>query len=276
MTPTTNLLSASDGKSLAYHQYLPNGAPRSVILGLHGIQSHAGWYHESSQRLAAAGHVVIFADRRGAGQNQLQRGHADSGMRLLHDVRQLYDFVSQDFPDCPVTLMGLSWGGKIAAAFAARKLRPLHRLVLLYPGLCPRIRPNAWQRCLLWFARTHDLRHKSVPIPLSDPTLFTDNVDAQQMIRTDPLALHHVTSGFINAGLELDRILRTSPGTLPKTFVALAGKDRIIDNAATKELLRQLTFESLHLTEYPDARHTLEFEPNRNQIFEELIEWLNA
>lgn len=276
MTPTTHLHSTSDGHSLAYCQYVPDGAPRSVIVGLHGIQSHADWYNESSQRLAAAGHVVIFADRRGAGRNRLQRGHADSGMRLLHDVRQLYDRVSHEFPDCPVTLMGVSWGGKIAAAFAAKKLRPLHRLVLLYPGLCPRIRPNAWQRFLLWFARTHDLRHKPVPIPLSDPTLFTDNPDAQQMIRTDPLALHQVTSGFINAGFELDRILRTTTNMLPRTLVALAGKDRIIDNAATKELLSQLTFESLNLTEYPDARHTLEFEPNRDQIFDELIEWLNA
>lgn len=274
MSDSQHSLTASDGYELSFRRYLPSGQPRGVVIGLHGIQSHSGWYRYSCETLAEAGLAVYFADRRGAGLNGHLRGHADSGMRLLHDVRHLYDRAQIDWPNHPMTLMGLSWGGKTAAAFAALQLRRLDRLVLLYPGLCPRVRPNPGQRFLLWFARTHDIRHKPVRIPLNDPALFTDNGHAQQMIRTDPLALHTVTSGFINAGRELDQMIEHCTAVLPPTLVLLAGRDQIIDNRATRRLLAQKKFESLQVTEYPKARHTLEFEPDRDDVFADLTEWI--
>lgn len=86
--------------------------PRGIIVALHGIQSHSGWYTWSSEKLAAAGYDVYFADRRGSGLNGLQRGHADHGQRLLSDVRQLIQLAQHEHTDTslPLTLMSVSWG----------------------------------------------------------------------------------------------------------------------------------------------------------------------
>ena len=137
MPATIRSLITSDNVKLRVRQYAAVTPVRGVVICLHGVQSHSGWYEYSSQQMAAAGFEVYFADRRGSGLNGRQRGHADHGQRLLHDVRQLVRLVRQYHPDKSITLLGLSWGGKIAAAFAATFPDLIDRLALLCPGLEP-------------------------------------------------------------------------------------------------------------------------------------------
>ena len=49
---------------------------RARVVVIHGIQSHGGWYDDSCRRLAEAGFVVSFLDRRGSGLNEEGRGDA--------------------------------------------------------------------------------------------------------------------------------------------------------------------------------------------------------
>ncbi|MFY9254939.1 MAG: alpha/beta fold hydrolase [Fuerstiella sp.] len=278
-------IESSDGVRLYFRHYAGEGQLRGIVVCLHGIQSHSRWYDYSSRRMAKAGYNVYFADRRGSGLNGWKRGHADHGMRLINDVRQLVRFAKRSQPanesgssqSLPVTLLGLSWGGKTAAAFAATYPHEIDRLALLYPGLLPRLKPNVWQKFLLWFAKSHDLRHKSVVIPLQDPALFTDEREHQTSILNDPLALHRVTSGFINSGRDLDRIVQHQLQSIHHpTLLMLAGKDAIIDNDRTAKLVSRFASHVQTFRTYPDACHTLEFAANRNEIVADLIDWLGS
>jgi acylglycerol lipase len=97
------------------------------------------------------------------------------------------------------------------------------------------------------------------------------------MIRTDPLALHDVTVSFLLANRRLDRQLPTCPAAIRlPVLVMLAGRDEIIDNVATASYVRQFATPNLSLTEYPNARHTLEFEPDRDEFIDDLIGWLGT
>lgn len=164
--------------------------------------------------------------------------------------------------------MGISWGGKIATATAAAFPHEIDALALLSPGLYPRIGPNRWQRFQLKFARRFEITKQDIPIPLRAPELFTDAVDGQQFIANDPLALHTVTSGLLNAGQDLDQLIgeRAADVCCP-VLLMLAERDRIIDNAKTRVLVTR--FGSSHLTYncYQNACHTLEFESNRVTFF---------
>jgi len=268
-------LVASDGVSLQFRHWATSDSPRGVVVCLHGIQSHSGWYDASSQQMADAGYAVYFADRRGSGRNGFRRGHADHGLRLLNDVRQLVRLARREHPSVPLTLLGLSWGGKTATAFAQCWPDAIDQLVLLYPGLKPNIRPNFWQSLQLRFARRHDIRFKTVRIPLADPALMTDDRTHQDFILNDPLALHFVTSGFLNSGRDLDRIIATKSQPVPPTLLMLAGNDRIINNVATRQLVSKFETDSLTIREYPNAQHTLEFDSRREQICCEIIDWMS-
>ncbi|MBL8815959.1 MAG: alpha/beta fold hydrolase [Planctomyces sp.] len=258
---------------------LQSHSPRAILVAAHGIQSHSGWYQYSSELLAAQGFEVYFADRRGSGLNSEDRGHAPHGDRLINDVRQLIQIARDDHPgrQLPVVLMGISWGGKIMAALAAKHPADCSQLALLYPGLEPFLRPTLFQRFQLQVARDFEIRRKPVPIPLRDPALFTDDPAAQKFIADDPLTIHTVTSGFMNAGIDLHRTLSGSQtGITCPTLVMLAGKDKIIDNQKTLALLTRLCQTSLTAELYPHACHTLEFDRDRNHIITDLTRWLNS
>ena len=281
MSPHFEHIVASDGYRLFARHWRPSGVPRGFVVALHGIQSHSGWYEYSSRRLCEAGYDVLFLDRRGSGRNFSRRGDVSHGDRLINDVLQVLSEVRRErdrvAPSAPVVLLAVSWGGKLAANTAARRPELVAAIALLYPGLCSRVQPTAWQRARLNLARQLDVRHKRVEIPLNDPALFTAEPRWQEFIRNDPLVLREVTSGFLLAHQDLTHeSLAAAPQIHCPTLLMLAGRDQIIDNEATKSWARQLGTRELTLCEYPEAQHTLEFEPQPDRFVNDLIAWLQS
>ena len=248
-------------------------------MALHGIQSHGGWYQYSCTRLAAAGYEVFFLDRRGSGLNWRQRGHVIHGERVLADVRQFLRQLAWErraHSPAPPILMGVSWGGKLATACAATLESEISGLALLYPGLYSRVRPSWWQRWQLGWASAVGWGQVATPIPLNDPRYFTDSRAWQEYIRRDELALQHVTVDFMRANIWLSQLIEERAGDIHgPVLMMLAGQDEMIDNVANRNYLRRLKNATTLLKEYPQARHTLEFEPNPDEFIDDLVTWLN-
>src|SRR5437016_1019972 len=77
---------AGDGYRWRYRLYPAAGVPRAHVVGIHGIQSHGGWYEYSCGRMSRAGFRVSFLDRRGSGLNQQDRGDTRAHRRLQDDI----------------------------------------------------------------------------------------------------------------------------------------------------------------------------------------------
>lgn len=280
--PTIKTFTASDGYQLHYRHWKPPvSQPVGYVIALHGIQSHSGWYEYSSQKLCEAGFDVRFLDRRGSGLNLTDRGHAEHYQRLTNDVVQFTHGVQHQCTaansSLPINLLAVSWGAKIATTVTIEQPLLFDRLVLLYPGLCPSINPRWHQLKLLNLATATGKSRRMVHIPLDDPALFTSNESAQKYISDDPHALHEVSVSFLQAGRAMDRIIEQSVETVKcPAFMALAGDDQIIDNTRTATLFQRFGSAIRTLKEYPDCQHTLEFEPNRDQIVDEMIAWMIA
>lgn len=275
-------LTMSDGYRLSCRHWQPVGSfPRAFVVALHGIQSHGGWYDRSSRELCGAGYDVLFVDRRGSGRNFSRRGDTPHAERLINDVVQILTYVRHQrdrfAPGVPIVLQAVSWGGKLAAIVAARRPELLDGVALLYPGICARVQPTHWQNARLSLARKLDVRHRRIEIPLSDPALFTGQPQWQEFIRRDRLALREVTVGFLLAHQDITReAVECAPLIKRPVLLMLAGKDDIIDNAATKRWRQRLGTNEITLHEYANARHTLEFEPHPEQFISDLLAWLDG
>lgn len=276
----------SDGFALKFRHYTVSSEsadhtatlprPKGIVIAVHGIQSHSGWYRDSSMAIAENGWDVYFSDRRGSGLNGRARGHADHGLRLLNDLKLLINLARKEHPSVPIALLGLSWGGKLATAFAATHPELIQRLILLYPATDAVFGPNLRQSLLLKLARHHDVRHKLVPLPFTEPAWFTNLEEFQLRIQNDPLALNCVTTGFLNSTKDLDKIINHDSNRIHHPLlIMLAGGDRIIDNAKVKRRINQWPISDLSLIEYPNAEHTLEFCSQRQAFFRDLTHWLN-
>ena len=281
-TPAIKQFVTSDGYEHQYRHWQPDAErPKGFVVALHGIQSHSGWYEFTGSGLCEAGYEVFFIDRRGSGLNERDRGHARHRERLVNDVVQLLRDVrehrNESAPTVPVTLLGLSWGGKLAAMVAGHRPELLDGLVLLYPGIRSQIQTSCLNHLRLSLARRLEVFEKHVRIPLDDPALFTAEPEWQKFIRNDELALHDVTVAFLLANRQLDRRMSHCGSDIRcPVLTMLAGRDRIVDNIATKQWFGALATQERKLIEYPKAAHTLEFEPSRETYLTDLITWLNA
>ena len=253
--------------------------PRAALVYLHGIQSHSGWYEASSRRLAEAGVAVYQIERRGSGTDSAhERGHVDRAETWLADVEAAAERASEETGVASVHLLGVSWGGKLAVASSAAARPGLCRSVMLAsPGLCPRVDLGTWAKVRVAKCLALGRERERFPIPLADPHLFTDNPDRVRYIAEDALALREVTARFLYESRRLDRMVRRAAGRVDvPVLLALAERDRITDNPATRALVAGLGAPLCRVLEYAGASHTLEFEPNPEPYFRDLVAWIDG
>jgi alpha-beta hydrolase superfamily lysophospholipase len=275
---------ASDGYPLRYRRYEPGGEPRATIIGIHGIQSHGGWYEYSCTKLCEAGFRVLYLDRRGSGLNDQARGDAPAFGRLLDDLVELVRspaVVGATRPGAAANHEGkvffaaVSWGGKLAVALQRLQEGLVDGLMLLCPGLFPQVGIAPWTQLGIFGARLISPR-RLFPIPLDDPELFTTSPRWREFIHADPLALHQATARFFVESFRLDRYLRKAPGHVKvPVLLLLAGQDRIIRNDKTQRFFQKFATADKNVITYGEAHHTLEFEPDPHRFVTEMVRWLD-
>jgi alpha-beta hydrolase superfamily lysophospholipase len=265
---------ASDGYPFHVALWPAIPPPKGQVVVLHGVQSHSGWYDSLGQTLAREGYQASFPDRRGSGPNQRDRGHAPSGRRLVRDIVEWLQSLRQEDRSLLITLAGISWGGKLAVIIASRHPELVDGLALICPGLLPRVGVSRREKFqIAWAMLTN--RSKMFPIPLSDPTLFTANTEAQAFIASDPHSLRQGTAGLMAASFFIDRMVRRAPASLKQpALLMLAGHDQIVDNARTLDYFNKLAATDRRVIEYPDGHHTLEFERDPTAYARDLIGWI--
>jgi alpha-beta hydrolase superfamily lysophospholipase len=273
--PTIEAYDAPDGYCIHYRHWMPSQSPLARVVALHGIQSHSGWYLHSTSRLCEAGFEVFYLDRRGSGLNQEQRGHADNFHVLLDDLVLFTSRVRVQEPRRPIILVGVSWGGKLATALAKEHPQLVDGLVLICPGLFPKIEPPWYQQLRIVLARICG-RYRHFTIPLTDPGLFTANPKWLQFLRTDPLSLHRATASMLVASRRLDWFVRDAPQKIDMPALLMQAElDRIIDCARTSAYFERFASKDKQVIVYQGAHHTLEFEPSPEPFITDLIEWIS-
>ena len=131
------------------------------------------------------------------------------------------------------------------------------------------------KKAAIHLAGRSQLRTQRVSIPLQDPALFTVSRHWQEFVASDPLAVREITIRLALADLRLTRWATESPESIhAPTLLMLAGQDRIIDNQRVREFVERFGCPNQQMIEYPDAGHTLEFEPDTSTFLGDLRGWL--
>ncbi|HEY8505166.1 MAG TPA: alpha/beta fold hydrolase [Gemmataceae bacterium] len=273
--PILETFQVSDGYRFYYRHYAPAGRPRAAVVFLHGIQSHGGWYGGTCAALKDAGFAVYFLDRRGAGLNTAHRGDAPNFRRLLDDVGEFVKLGPPAVsPELPRFLVAISWGGKLGVGVQYRYPGLVDGLALLCPGFFPQVRPNIRTRVSVARARLRN-PGKFFRIPLNEPELFTASPRWQGFIARDRYGLREATARLMVESISLDIYLRRAwKWVRVPVLLMLAGRDRVIDNPKTRAYVEKFPSADKQVIEYPEAHHTLEFEPDPGVYRRDLLHWL--
>jgi alpha-beta hydrolase superfamily lysophospholipase len=266
---------ASDGVKLHYVVWSGRVRPWGVLIFLHGIASHAAWFDETATALAREGLIVYGPDRRGSGLSEGRRGHLARYERALDDVTEMLKIVTSEQKGRPVFLAASSWAAKLAVVYAARRPASLSGLMLLGPGLLPRVDLSVSRRIAVLLG--HVVAPTApVAIPLT-PEQYTTTPRYRSIIRADPLRLLSATTRFFWETARLDRCRRRASVELQIPLLVLQGEeDAMMDVPKTRAWFSGLVADDATYIGYPGAGHTLDFEPDPRQYRSDMLAWLSA
>lgn len=249
---------------------------RAVVVRLHGIESHAGWYEESSLALARRGFTVHFVDRRGAGRSEGARGDVDHWSTWLADLRAAINDARWLEGAEAVHLVANCWGARPALAEAARQPQAIMAVAVVAPALVLRTQFTRAER--LGIALDALLRPARLrPHPIDDARLFTRDLERVRAIEADPLALRHCTARFyVQTQLLLGAVRRLLPRMCVPVLALFGGSDQVLDLPRTQAMIRRVPADLLTVKTYPGQWHMLEFEPLRHRVVGDIAAWLAA
>lgn len=264
---------SSTKDALQYRYYAAVGKAKHDVVYFHGIESHAGWFDKAAIALTQMGYNVHSLDRRGSGLNREERGfiagHVDSYETLFDDIDA---FLKQaNFKHKP-TLIGLSWGGKLALSYSLARPKQEANLVLITPGLVSLVDVGVWEKInifvMSYFSPTSQF---SLPI---EPEMFTTNPFYLNYIKQDALRNSSASASFLMESRALDGFVEDKiESNQHPILLFLAGNDQIIDNPAVQKLMNKAGKKQLTVIDYPEQTHSVQFDAT-DKMTQAIDDWL--
>ncbi|GAA1397598.1 alpha/beta hydrolase [Luteococcus peritonei] len=113
MDETTFTITTADGQDLQVYRWAPSGTPRAVVQVQHGLGEHGGRYRRFAEALTEAGYLVCAPDSHASGRSA-GNGYGvwgpDGWKGWVDDIAVLARRIHQDEPGLPLALFGHSLG----------------------------------------------------------------------------------------------------------------------------------------------------------------------
>lgn len=263
---------APDGLMLFRRAWLPDDVSR-VLLVVHGFGEHSGRYDELGAWFAARGCAVHALDHRGHGRSGGPRTHVDRFAQLLDDLATFHAIVRDEHPAAPITLLAHSMGGLIALAYLAERRPSVSGAIVSGPALAPdRAVPRS--RLLLARALGRVAPKFALEAGLDLAGLSRDEAVLRRYLE-DPLVVRTMTASLGAELLAAGAATRASAAAIETPVLLLHGKqDSLCPVAASEEFAAQLRANGSALRVYPELRHEIFNEPEREQVFADAWRWI--
>ena len=109
------------GLKIFTRTWRPSGKPRAVVVVVHGLNAHSGYYAWVAAQLVAADFAVYALDLRGRGKSEGERFYVEKYADYVSDVAALIEHVKAGEAGTPVFLLGHSAGGVVGCLYALER-----------------------------------------------------------------------------------------------------------------------------------------------------------
>lgn len=258
-----------------YWQAWGPGAPLGVVVLVHGLHEHGGRYAGVAERLGAAGYAGYAVDHPGHGRSPGTRGNIGSMAAAVDGVAALTRLAAQRHPGLPVFVYGHSLGGLIALQYLTGA--PSDRIVgavISAPALDTSAATGLQRTVAPVLSRLlPDLGVLSLDAGTisRDPQVVAD-------YRADPL--NHLGKVRARTGTEMMLTAAAMPQRLRSLTLPLlvlhGGGDRLMPPAASEVVRSSAASPDLTLRIYDGLYHEPHNEPEREQVLDDVVGWLDA
>jgi acylglycerol lipase len=262
---------AADGNCLQGYAWAPaEGAPRAVLVVVHGLGDHARRYGALAQALNAQGVAVLAQDHRGHAGSGGARQRIDSVEQAAADVELALQEAARRWPGLPLVLHGHSFGGLLVTHVAATTAQPLAGVVVSSAALQ---RPAGVSDGQLAVVRTLSALVPSLGLDPLDPAKVVREPAAQAALAADPLiAREKLPARTIAALLTGVDAVQPKLATIRQPLLVLhGGADTLTPPAGSRALHERAASAEKTLRLYDAARHDLLHEPEASAVTQEIV-----
>lgn len=264
MLETIREVTSSDGYRLRYRSW-QSGESDTLVVTLHGILTHSGWFGEVGDDLLARGIHTVGHDRRGSGLNAEARGDVSGPQQLVDDLAAIV--APQRARYRRIVLVGWCLGSCVALHHLLQNPDGGDGLVFMSPDIFE-CHLDEKVRATFSDPKWDDRVVPRLRVPIN-VEIYTKSDYLDTFIRRDELKLKEFTPRLLRATMRLKENLEERFAELEKpSMLLLAGRDRIIDNGKTRALYEHIGSEQREVVEL-DADHGIMFDAR-----EELVETL--
>jgi alpha-beta hydrolase superfamily lysophospholipase len=284
-SPARSTVPGRDGTEIATYRWEPAGPPRAVVQLTHGMGEHLLRYQHLAETLTAAGFLVQGQDHRGhgatAGSPEAYGVLGTAGWTgLVDDIDVLVERAHDEHPDLPVVLLGHSMGSFAAQQYLLDHSDRIAGLVLSGTAAIDLLEPA------MDLDAPMDLAAFNAPFAPARTDFDWLSRDAAQVDA-------YVADPACGFGLDVEgakaMFAGARPGADPARLAAIRedlpvhvtvgaadpvnGQLALVD--ALVERLRGAGLTDVTLTVWPEARHEVFNETNRDEVEADLLAWLD-
>lgn len=245
---------------------------KAVIAIVHGMGEHLGRYTHVAKMFTENGYAAFSFDQCGHGRTEGKRGHTTSYDALLDGVGAMLAEAQQRYPGLPIYIFAHSMGGNVAINYILRRKPNIAGAIVTGPWLKLAFNPPPLQVIAARIVQRLFPAY-TTNRPMKGDHLTSDPVMIKRY-QEDPLGHGSITARFFfsvqTAGLWA--LKHASEWKVPLLLMH-GGNDKVTSINASRQFAESVgplcTF-----MEWPDYKHELHNELEREDVFDVMLEWL--
>lgn len=304
-TNTFRFPSGDGAHQIFVRQWLPEGQPRAVVQIVHGISEYIDRYAPAARFLAEHGFLVVGDDHLGHGRTASGTEEygffceKDGWKTVVGDVRRLRELMGEKYPELPYFILGHSMGSFLTRTYLIDWPGTVTGAIISGTGQEPPAAVEAGHAlagmiCRTSGPRTHSKLVERLAFGAYNKQFEPVRTHADWICRdteivdayvADPLCSFMPTAGMFRDMMEGLRYIakksnleKMDPAT-PILFIS-GDKDPVGRNGETVkkvvEFFRSAGCGDTQLRLYPGGRHEMLNETNREEVFADILAWLET
>jgi alpha-beta hydrolase superfamily lysophospholipase len=286
------------GQELQKSVWKPGGDVKAVVQILHGMAEHIACYDETAKRLNKEGFLVVGHNHLGHGKSAELLGYFGKGGfdSLVEDAHALRLMTQEEYPGMPYFLLGHSMGSFVARNYCLKHEQGLSGVLLSGTGHFPPALVSSGLLLAHVFCAFGGEKkpskflenmsfagyNKAWSPPRTEKDWISRNEDKVDAYIADPLCGFTFTAGaYRDMFRGLSNLYPDKIGTMDKDVPVLlysgasdpvGGRGEGVQKVAGE--LKAAGVKDVTVKLFENGRHEMHNEPNREEVFEYLIDWI--
>ena len=271
-------LTMPDGARLPLHVWSSQGAPKAVIVALHGFNDYGTFIKAAGAYWSERGITTYAYDQRGFGDAP-NRGLWAGSLAMAEDLASAARLIGARHPGVPLFVLGDSMGGAVALTAMTGPNRPrAEGVILVAPAVWGRSTMPFYQRWALWVS-AHTVPSMTVTGRGLKITP-SDNIEMLRALGRDPKVIKETRIDTIWGLTNLmDEALDVSAHFDATALILYGARDEIIPEKPMRAMLDRrppAAKDRQTVIWYDDAYHMLLRDLAAERAWNDILVWIDA